>query len=65
MARSPLEPSPATIAANVEARLHYEMEDVQDFADAERGLIAPLSEPVTGSDGHVIFDGHELRLRPG
>ncbi|MFC8681969.1 hypothetical protein ACFT30_10640 [Microbacterium ureisolvens] len=50
------EPSPATVAAIAEAKLHYPLDDVQDFTDAGRGLIAPLPGAVTGSDGHVIYD---------
>ncbi|WP_370617720.1 alkyl/aryl-sulfatase [Mumia qirimensis] len=48
----------ATATANREAGAHYAMEDRQDFADADRGLIAPLPGPVLGSDGHTIFDPH-------
>ena len=56
MAKEQKAPSPATIAAILEARSHYPMDDVQDFTDAERGRIAPLPGTVNGSDGHVIFD---------
>ncbi|WP_431278247.1 hypothetical protein [Leifsonia poae] len=49
-------PSPATVAAIAEAKLQYAMDDVQDYVDAERGLIAPLPGPVMGADGHIIVD---------
>jgi alkyl sulfatase BDS1-like metallo-beta-lactamase superfamily hydrolase len=32
------------------------MNDRTDFADAERGFIAPFPGPVTAADGHVMFD---------
>ena len=60
MARSPKEASPATVAALAEARERYPLDDVQDFTDAGRGLIAPLPGSVLGDDGHVIFDVHGM-----
>lgn len=48
MAKEQKAPSPATIAAILEARSHYPMDDVQDFTDAERGRIAPLPGTVNG-----------------
>jgi len=48
--------TPATAAANTAAVAKYDMDDRQDFADADRGLIAEFTEPVIGPDGHVIFD---------
>lgn len=59
------QPSPATVAAIAEAKLHYPLDDIEDFADAERGLIAPLPGAVTGADGHVIFDPEALRFVEG
>lgn len=47
-----------TVAANKAAREQYNFEDVQDFTDAFRGLVAPIpGDTVLGDDGHVIFDG--------
>ena len=60
MARSPQEASPATVAALAAARERYPLDDVQDFTDVARGLIAPLPESVLGDDGHVIFDLHAM-----
>ncbi|WP_029288299.1 alkyl/aryl-sulfatase [Cellulomonas sp. HZM] len=52
----PLPPTPQTAAANREALEHLPMHDVDDFADAARGLIAPLTEAVLHADGTPIFD---------
>ncbi|MCL2550696.1 MAG: MBL fold metallo-hydrolase [Actinomycetia bacterium] len=46
----------ATAAANKEAVDRYAMEDRQDFADAARGLVAPLPGPLRDADGRVLFD---------
>ncbi|MER7672334.1 alkyl sulfatase dimerization domain-containing protein [Kitasatospora sp. NPDC096128] len=46
----------ATAAANQHATTRYAMEDRQDFADADRGLIAPLPGRLLREDGHVLFD---------
>ncbi|MGD9988690.1 alkyl/aryl-sulfatase [Pseudonocardia sp.] len=32
------------------------MDNRQDFLDADRGFIAPIPGPLTGPDGHTIFD---------
>lgn len=48
--------TPATAAANRDAVAGLAMEDRQDFADADRGLVAPLPGPLHGADGQVIFD---------
>jgi alkyl sulfatase BDS1-like metallo-beta-lactamase superfamily hydrolase len=63
--------APATVAANRDAVALYGMANRQDFADAERGLIAPLPEQVRNADGQVFFDArrfdfiHQLeRLTP-
>lgn len=52
--------SEATVQANREALTRYAMADRRDFADARRGLIAPLPGPVTGADGGVAFDPGEF-----
>ncbi|MFG3055946.1 hypothetical protein ACGFZP_34040 [Kitasatospora sp. NPDC048239] len=45
-----------TAAANQQATGRYAMEDRQDFAFADRGLVAPLPGRVLREDGHVLFD---------
>jgi hypothetical protein len=46
----------ATAAVNREAVARYDMDERQDFLDADRGFVASFPEPVIGPDGHVIFD---------
>ncbi|MFF2372088.1 alkyl/aryl-sulfatase [Agromyces sp. NPDC058110] len=65
MSRSQKDPSPATIAALLEAQQQYPLDDVQDVADGSRGLIASLPGPVLGSDGHVVFDPASLEWIDG
>jgi alkyl sulfatase BDS1-like metallo-beta-lactamase superfamily hydrolase len=46
---TPKDATPATVTANREAVALYDMDDRQDFADADRGLIAgipPGAEPL-------------------
>lgn len=52
----PKDATSATAAANRQAVAGYDMDDRQDFADADRGLIAPLPDTLRGDDGRVIFD---------
>ncbi|MFE5912693.1 alkyl/aryl-sulfatase [Streptomyces wedmorensis] len=56
MTYTPKAATPATAAANREAVARYAMDDRQDFADADRGFIAPFPDKVYGADGRVIFD---------
>jgi alkyl sulfatase BDS1-like metallo-beta-lactamase superfamily hydrolase len=56
---SPKEPTPATVAANRAAVSRYAMSDRQDFADADRGLIAEFTDPVLGADGHALLDRNQ------
>ncbi|MEU2506616.1 alkyl sulfatase dimerization domain-containing protein [Streptomyces sp. NPDC007863] len=56
MAYIPKRATPATAAANSEAVARYDMDDRQDFADADRGFIAPFPDKLYGADGHLIFD---------
>ena len=56
MSFEPKDATPATVTANREAAARYDPDDRQDFADADGGLIARFPGPVTGADGHVIFD---------
>lgn len=60
MSYLPKEATPATAAANRDAVARYDMADRQDFADADRGFIAPFPGPVVGAGGHVIFDPSRL-----
>jgi alkyl sulfatase BDS1-like metallo-beta-lactamase superfamily hydrolase len=57
MPYEPKDATPATVAVNREAVGLYDMDDRQDFADADRGFIAGFPDgKVLGADGHVIFD---------
>ncbi|WP_329625281.1 MBL fold metallo-hydrolase [Streptomyces sp. NBC_01255] len=56
MADSSKPASTATAAVNREALARYAMEDRQDFADRDRGFLAPLPDKLYGGDGRVIFD---------
>jgi alkyl sulfatase BDS1-like metallo-beta-lactamase superfamily hydrolase len=59
MTYEPNDAAPATVTANREAVGLYDMDDRQDFADADRGLIAPFPAPVVRADGQVVFDIHD------
>ena len=56
MAYTPKPATPATSTANREAVARYDMADRQDFADADRGFIAPFPDKLYAADGRVIFD---------
>ncbi|MFC1417765.1 MBL fold metallo-hydrolase [Streptacidiphilus cavernicola] len=56
MVRTPKDATSATAAANREAVARYDMADRQDFADADRGLIAPFPDKLYSTDGKVVFD---------
>ncbi|MFI9207852.1 MBL fold metallo-hydrolase [Streptomyces sp. NPDC053253] len=56
MADSSKPASATTAAANREALSRYAMEDRQDFADRDRGFLAPLPDKLYAGDGRVIFD---------
>lgn len=52
-----LKPASKTVMAqqaDVLARLP--LSDTHDFEDANRGLLAPIEEPVVGADGTVVWD---------
>ncbi|MEW1861312.1 alkyl sulfatase dimerization domain-containing protein [Streptomyces sp. NPDC088194] len=53
---SPRPATAATAASNREAVARFDMDDRQDFADADRNLIAPFPDQLRGADGHLIFD---------
>ena len=43
--------------ANAAVRMHLPFDNREDFDDARRGLVAPLSEPlITATDGRVVWD---------
>ena len=46
MAYEPKDATAATVQANRDAVALYAMDDRQDFADADRGFIAPFPGPV-------------------
>ncbi|MGW0937683.1 alkyl/aryl-sulfatase [Streptomyces sp. NPDC002666] len=56
MTYTPKGASPTTAAANKAAVAGYDMDDRQDFADRDRGFIAPLPDKLYATDGRVIFD---------
>jgi len=56
----PKDATSATVAANTAAVAKHDMDDRQDFEDADRGLIVEFTEPVLGPDGRVIFDSRAL-----
>lgn len=60
MVYSPKPATAATAASNREAVARYDMDDRQDFADADRDLIAPFPDKLRGADGHLIFDTAEF-----
>jgi alkyl sulfatase BDS1-like metallo-beta-lactamase superfamily hydrolase len=45
----------ATAIANREAAALYDLAERQDFADADRGLIAPFPGRLLAPDGHVTL----------
>jgi alkyl sulfatase BDS1-like metallo-beta-lactamase superfamily hydrolase len=55
MTYQPKKPSAHTIAANTAAEAMYALDDVDDFADADRGLIVPVTKTVNQHD-QVVFD---------
>jgi alkyl sulfatase BDS1-like metallo-beta-lactamase superfamily hydrolase len=53
MPYTPKDATPATAAANREAVARYDLADRQDFADADRGLIAGFPDRrLPHADGH-------------
>jgi alkyl sulfatase BDS1-like metallo-beta-lactamase superfamily hydrolase len=53
------EPKPATArtaTVNREALARYAMDDRRDFADNDRGFLAPFPDTVRAADGRVLFD---------
>jgi len=56
MSYRPKPATDATATVNREAVALYAMEDRRDFADADRGFIAPFPGPIRAADGRVIFD---------
>ena len=65
MTYTPKNAAPATAAANREAAARYDMDDRQDFADADRGLIAPFPDKLYDREGRVIFDTSRLDYLDG
>jgi alkyl sulfatase BDS1-like metallo-beta-lactamase superfamily hydrolase len=54
---TPKAATPATAELNRRAAQRYDLEDRQDFADADRGLIAGIPDAkVLRADGSVLFD---------
>ncbi|WP_278260810.1 MBL fold metallo-hydrolase [Nocardia sp. AG03] len=62
MCQHPKPPTAATTAVNRAAAALYDMANVEDFATATRGLIAPLPGPVYADDdtSKVVFDPAEF-----
>jgi alkyl sulfatase BDS1-like metallo-beta-lactamase superfamily hydrolase len=63
---TPKNATPATAAANREAVTLCDMGDRQDFADAERALIAYFQDQtVVNAEGKVILETLPVRLPAG
>jgi len=61
MTYEPQDATQVTATANRDAVARYAMDDRQDFADADRGFLAPIPDGrVVGGDGHVILDVDEF-----
>ncbi|MGW5317407.1 hypothetical protein [Nocardia thailandica] len=60
MCYQPKPATPRTAQVNRDAAARYDLADVQDFADAKRGLIAELPGNVGAADGSVIFAPHDF-----
>ncbi|WP_329236316.1 MBL fold metallo-hydrolase [Streptomyces sp. NBC_01460] len=56
MTYTPKSATPATAEANRDAPARYDVDDRQDFADSDRGLIAPFPDKLYSADGREIFD---------
>jgi alkyl sulfatase BDS1-like metallo-beta-lactamase superfamily hydrolase len=57
MPTAPKDPSEATAAANHDALAHYDMADMADFYDADRGFVAAIPDrKLLHDDGSVMFD---------
>ena len=50
------EPTASIVAAHAALLASLPFSDDSDFADANRGLIAPLEGPVSDSEGNVVWD---------
>ncbi|HSF97555.1 MAG TPA: alkyl sulfatase dimerization domain-containing protein [Ornithinibacter sp.] len=48
--------APTIVRQQAELRERLPFDDTQDFEDANRGLVAPLDEPVLAEDGTVLWD---------
>jgi alkyl sulfatase BDS1-like metallo-beta-lactamase superfamily hydrolase len=48
--------SPTIVEQQADVRDRLPFSDVQDFEDANRGLVAPITEPVLAEDGTVLWD---------
>lgn len=61
MSYEPKDATPATAAVNREAAGRYDLADRQDFADADRGLIAGFPDrKLLRADGALMFDLSQL-----
>src|SRR5688572_29315023 len=52
--------APATVTANRDAVALYDMASRHDFADVERGYLAPLPDQVVNAHGQVVFDARRF-----
>src|SRR5690242_2398521 len=62
MSYQPKDATPVTARVNREAVGLYDLDNRQDFVDADRGFLAPIPGALTGPDGHTIFDPGWVRL---
>ena len=49
-------PAPPSSSSSALLRRRLPFSDTQDFEDANRGLVAPIDEPVVAEDGTVLWD---------
>ncbi len=61
----PKPPTPSVIRQQAELRDRLPFSDTQDFEDANRGLVAPIIDPVVADDGHVVWDNSTYSFLTG
>lgn len=59
------EATSATRTANAAMYAHLDVDNTDDFASAQRGLLAPLPDLVTTEDGHPVWDARKFDFVAG
>jgi alkyl sulfatase BDS1-like metallo-beta-lactamase superfamily hydrolase len=62
---SPKPAAPTIVQQQADLVASLPFSDTQDFDDATRGLLEPIDEPVTGSDGTVLWDNSTYSFLDG